>query len=99
MSMLWKGAVAVSLTVASLGAAVVPAQAQYYGYNNGWRDGRDYRSDRRWDRGRHWDNRRHWRGDNRRHYRQSYRGYRQHCWTEWRYSRYADRRVRVRICR
>ena len=109
MNLLWKGAAALSLAVAGLGAAV-PAQAQYHGGGHyGWRDGREGRWDnrrwdnRRWD-NRRWDDRRHWRGDrrdwrghhgyNRVHYR-----YRTRCWTEWRYDHYRDRDVRVRICR
>jgi hypothetical protein len=95
MTLFWKGAAALSLAVAGLGAAAVPAQAQYYGgYGSNYRDGW------RGDRGDRWDNRRGWR-DNRRGWRghQSYRGHRQRCWTEWRYSHYRDRRVRVRVCR
>lgn len=94
MNIVWKGAAMVSLAIAGISAAA-PAQAQYYG---GWRGDRDYRSDhRRWDNNRRWDDRRHWRGD-RRDWRGN-RGYRQRCWTEWRYDRYRDRDVRVRICR
>lgn len=99
MNILWKGAAALSLAITALGATAAPAQAQYYGdgYRDGYRDWRgDRDGDRRWDNRRHWrDDRRHWRGD-RRHY---YRGYRQRCWTEWRYDYYRDRDVRVRICR
>lgn len=99
MNILWKGAAALGLAITALGATVAPAQAQYYGdrYRDGYRDWRgDRDGDRRWDNRRHWrDDRRHWRGD-RRHY---YRGYRQRCWTEWRYDYYRDRDVRVRICR
>lgn len=101
MTILWKGAAALGLAITALGATAAPAQAQYYGYGSGyneWRGDRD--DDRRWDNRRHWrDDRRHWRGawrGDRRHY---YRGYRQRCWTEWRYDYYRDRDVRVRICR
>ncbi|WP_257540001.1 hypothetical protein [Sphingobium sp. CFD-1] len=94
MTLLWKGAAALGLAIASLGATSVPAQARDHSYRDGWRGDRDHR----------WNDRRHWRGDRRdwrrdRHYRANWRGYRQRCWTEWRYSYYADRRVRVRICR
>ncbi|MDO7836958.1 hypothetical protein Q4610_18070 [Sphingobium sp. HBC34] len=105
MNLFWKGAAALSLTVAGLGAATVPAQAQYYGGgHHGWRDGRDGRwDDRRWD-NRRWDDRRHWRGDRRdwrgyRGYNRAHYRYRTRCWTEWRYDYYRDRDVRVRICR
>lgn len=98
MNILWKGAAVLGLTFTALGAATVPAQAQYYRYD-GWGGDREWRhrdGDHRWEHRRHWrDDRRHWRGD-RRHY---YRGYRQRCWTEWRYDYYRDRDVRVRICR
>lgn len=97
MNILWRGAAALSLAIAGLGA-VAPAQAQHYG-RDGWRDGRDYRGDhRRWDNDRRWDGRRHWR-DDRRYHRSHHRGYRQRCWNEWRYDHYRDRRVKVRICR
>lgn len=95
MNIMWKGAVALSVAIASLGVAVVPAQAQYYaGDRDGWR-GADHRGDWRRD-DRRWDDRRHWRG-----YRGGYHrpAYRQRCWNEWRYNRYYDQRVRVRICR
>ena len=100
MTILWKGAAALGLAIAALGATAAPAQVQYYGY--GGRDGyREWRGDRDWDR--RWDNRRHWRGDDRRYWRgdrrHHYRHYRQRCWTEWRYDYYRDRDVRVRICR
>ena len=39
MTLFWKGAAALSLAIASLGAAATPAQAQYHG-GYGWRDGR-----------------------------------------------------------
>lgn len=99
MTIFWKGAAALSLTITALGAAAVPAHAQYYGYGDGHRD---WRSDRNWDRdrdgrwdGRRWrDHDRRWRDGRRDHYR-----YRQRCWTEWRYDHYRDRDVRVRICR
>lgn len=100
MNLFWKGAAALSLAITGLGAAAVPAQAQYYS-GNGWRGDRD----RHWDRGdrRRWDDRRHWRGGrdwrgHRGYYRSNYR-YRPRCWTEWRYDHYRDRDVRVRICR
>ncbi|WP_340264818.1 hypothetical protein [Sphingobium mellinum] len=100
MNILWKGAAALGLTITALGAAAVPAQAQYYGYGDGyrgeWRGHRDWDRDRdgRWDRRRwHDDDRRYWR-DGRDNYR-----YRQRCWTEWRYDYYRDRDVRIRICR
>lgn len=100
MNIFWKGAAALTLAVTGIGAAAVPAQAQYYG-GNGWRGDRDGR----WNNGRRWDDRRHWRGD-RRDWRgnRGWRGngryaYRQRCWTEWRYDYYRDRDVRVRICR
>lgn len=101
MNILWKGAVALGLTVASLSAAVAPAQAQYYGGGdrNGWRGddrGANWRrDDRRWD-DRRDNGRRDWRS-----YRGGYRhaGNHQRCWKEWRYSRYHDQRIRVRICR
>lgn len=99
MNILWKGAAAVSLAIASL-ATAVPAQAQYHGgYRDGWRGDRDRGWDnRRWDGrrdGRRWDGRRHWRGD-RGYYRTAYRP---RCWTQWRYDHYRDRNVRVRVCR
>ncbi len=102
MNIFWKGVAALSLAVAGL-SVTAPAQAQYYGHRDGWRSDRGDHG--RWNRERRWDNRRHWRGDDRRRwnqrygYRDNWRGYRQRCWTEWRYSRYEDRRVRVRICR
>ncbi|MEA3541195.1 MAG: hypothetical protein U9R77_03620 [Pseudomonadota bacterium] len=102
MTLFWKGAAALSLAIAGLGAAATPAQAQYHG-GYGWRDGREVRwdnrrwDDRRWDNGRRWDGRRHWRGQ-RDYYRPHYR-YRPRCWTEWRYDRWRHRDVRVRICR
>ena len=104
MRLFWKGAVVLSLAITGLGAAAVPAQAQYHD-RQGWRGDRDRHWDKRGDH-RRWDDRRYrrsdWRGDrrdwrgNRGHYRQSYRT---RCWNEWRYDRYRDRRVRVRICR
>lgn len=102
MNILWKGIAAVTLAVASLGAATVPAQAQYYGDRDGWRgdrDGRDWRRDNR-----RWDNRRHWRGHDRRYWNRGYARphryvYRQRCWTELQYRPYYDRTVRVRVCR
>ncbi|BBD99936.1 hypothetical protein SAMIE_1034370 [Sphingobium amiense] len=101
MNIFWKGAAAITLAVAGLGAAAVPAQAQYYG--GGWRDGRDARWDgrrdhRRWDDRRDWRHDRGWRG-NRHGWRNNRYAYRQRCWTEWRYDYYRDRDVRVRICR
>lgn len=99
MNILWKGAVALSLAIASLGVAVVPAQARDHRESN-WRgDDRrgDWRhDDRRWDDRRHWNNKRHWRGDRDGYNRQAYR---QRCWNEWTYSPYSHRRVRVRVCR
>jgi hypothetical protein len=94
MAIFWKGAAALALAVTGLGAAAVPAQAQYHG--SGWRDGREARWDGRRDH-RRWDDRRHWRHD--RGWRGSRYAYRQRCWTEWRYDRYRHRDVRVRICR
>ncbi|MEC3951269.1 hypothetical protein [Sphingobium sp. HWE2-09] len=104
MNIFWKGAAALSLALTGLGAAAVPAQAQYYGGQH-WRGDRDGRwdnrrgPDRRWD-NRRWDDRRHWRGD-RRHWRGDRGHYRNRprCWNEWRYDRYRHRDVRVRICR
>jgi 5-methylcytosine-specific restriction endonuclease McrA len=96
MNIIWKGAAALSLAVAGLTMAA-PAQAQYYGgHRDGWRGDRG----QNWH-GSRWDNRRHWRGDRRdwRDNRRNWRGYRQRCWTEWRYDYYRDRDVRVRICR
>lgn len=95
MNLFWKGAAALTLTVAGIGAAAVPAQAQYHG-GYGWRDGRDGRWDRRGDH-RRWNDRRHWRGD--RHWRGPRHAYRQRCWTQWRYDYYRHRDVRVRVCR
>lgn len=100
MKLFWKGAAVLSLAIAGIGATAVPAQAQYHG-GNGWRGDRDRHFDRRgdhrrWD-NRRWNDRRRWRGD-RRDWR-GHRGYRTRCWNEWRYDRYRDRRVRVRICR
>ncbi|HUD93749.1 hypothetical protein [Sphingobium sp.] len=99
MKFLWKSVAALTLAVAGLGAATVPAQA--LDNRHGWRGDRDGRWDGRRDR--RWDDRRHWRGDRRdwrghRGYDRRY-GYRQRCWNEWRYDHYRDRRVRVRICR
>lgn len=96
MKPFWKGAALLGLALTGVSATAVPAQAQHYG-------DRDGRRDSRWER-EHRDHRRDWRDDRRwrRHsaYRPYYGGYhRQRCWSEWRYSRYADRRVRVRICR
>lgn len=103
MKMIWKGAVALSIAIASLGAAVVPAQAQNYGsHRENWRGddrGRDWRdarrNDRRWD-DRRRDDRRNWR-DDRRDNRWS--GGRQYCQNEWVRSPYSGKRVRVRVCR
>lgn len=90
MTLFWKSAAALGLAIASIGATAAPAEAQSWRGRDGWRG--DHGS--RWDHGRRWDNRREWRGH------RGYRGgYRQRCWTEWRYSHYRDRRVRVRICR
>lgn len=101
MNLFWKGAAALSLAIAGLGAAAVPAQAQYYS-GQGWRG--DRVDDRRWNNNRRWDGRRQWRG-NRRDWR-GHRGYnrpgyrqRARCWNEWRYDRHRGRRVSVRICR
>lgn len=111
MKLIWKGAAALALTVAGLGAASVPAQAQHYGNGYGWRgdrwDNRGWDNRRRWEDRRRWE-RRHWRsnwrGDRGYHrgyrgYDRGYHGYRQRCWTEWAYNPYRDRNVRVRVCR
>ncbi len=91
MTLFWKGVAALGIAFAGLSATTAPVQAQSYGYHDGWRADRDHN----WRDRRDWrDDRRRWR-DDRRHYR----GYRKHCRTEWRYNRYSDRRVRVRICR
>ena len=89
-------------------ASTAPAQARtyvqvgigtgYYGdgyYRTGYRDGyRGYRGYDRWDRR---DYRRHHRYN--RHYRNDWRGYRDQCWTQWRYDPYYGRREKVRYCR
>ena len=98
MNILVKGATALSLAITAMGAAAVPAQAQYYGGYYGYGD-REWRNDRDWDR--RWDDRR-WRDHDRRYWRDGRRNhyrYRHRCWTEWRYDYYRDRDVRVRICR
>ncbi|MCI4591339.1 hypothetical protein MOK15_14720 [Sphingobium sp. BYY-5] len=105
MKFFWKSAAALALAVASLGAVTAPAQAQDRG-GHSWRGDRDRDgrwNDRRRD-NRRWDDRRHWRGDRRdwrghRGYDRPRYGYRQRCWTEWRYDHYRDRRVRARVCR
>lgn len=103
MNIFWKGAAVLGLTLTGIGATAVPAQAQYYGDRDGWRGDRDGGRDSRWERERRWEHRRDWRDERRwrRHsgYNPYYGGYRQRCWNEWRYDRYADRRVRIRICR
>lgn len=108
MKIIWKSAAALALTAATLGAAVVPAQA--HDGRHGWRGDRHDRwegrrwSERRWE-GRRWDDRRHWRGHRDWRDDQGWRGdgrryaYRQRCWTDWRYDYYRDRNVRVRVCR
>ena len=98
MNIFVKGAAALGMMVTVLGATAIPAQAQHRGghYGYGDRDWRGHRGDhRRWD-DRRWRerDRRHWRDGRRHHY-----SYRQRCWSEWRYDRYRDRNVRVRICR
>ena len=96
MNIFWKGAAVLSLTLTGLGAATVPAQAHY---DRGWRGERGHHwQQRRWQQ-RHWDNRRHWRDGRGYAYRSGYYNYRPRCWTEWRYDRWRDRDVRVRICR
>lgn len=72
------------------GIAATPALAHpdsYIGYHD-----RDYRRDRDW--------RRHDRYDryDRRWDRRSAYGYRQRCWTDWRYDRWRGRYA-VRVCR
>ena len=104
MNLFWKGAAVLGLALTGIGATAVPAQAQYYGGRDGWRGDRDGGRVSRWERERRWDHRRNWRDDRRwrGHGGGYYRGhasYRQRCWSEWCYDRYADRRVRVRICR
>lgn len=100
MTIFWKGAAALSLAITGMTMTAAPAQAHDRDYRAGWRDGhrdnwrgyRDYRSHRDWRR-----DRRDWR---RHHaYRNQWRDYRRHCWTEWRYSPYSHRDIRVRICR
>jgi hypothetical protein len=103
MSMKIKGVIAALLGIATLAGASAPAAAQDWGYRDHrggydrgdrYRDYRDYRDYRR-DRDR---DRRHWRSS----YRddRGWRGHhRQRCWSEWRYDRRYDERVRVRICR
>ena len=97
MKILWKGAAALCISLAALGASAAPAQAQYY--RDGYREWRgDGEGDRRWDDRRRWrEHRGYWR-DDRRHWRND-RRYRQRCWTEWRYDHYRDRNIRMRICR
>lgn len=69
-------------------------------------DRRDYRHDdrrQRWDRDRDGIPNRYDRYDNRRWGWNNSSGYRyrdaRRCWTEWRYDRWQDERVAVRICR
>ncbi|WP_022682047.1 hypothetical protein [Sphingobium bisphenolivorans] len=101
MNILWKGAAALGLAITAMSVSAAPAQAQYYGYGDGYRGDRYYDryDDRRWD-DRRWGDRRDWRDGRRwREHRGAWRGhYRQRCWTEWRYNHYRDRRVKVRIC-
>ncbi len=83
MKLMWKSVTAVLIAASSLTMA-----DRYY-------DGRWDRRDRRDWRRNHWrDDRRHWRGD-----RAYWRGDRRRCWNEWRYDRWRDRDVKVRICR
>lgn len=99
MNILWKGVTAVLIAGSAMMAASAPAQAR--DYRDGYRYGQNYRGDYyrgdRW-RGDRWDrhDRRDWRRD---HRRSNWRGDRRRCWNEWRYDRYRDRDVRVRICR
>lgn len=68
-----------------------------YDYRGDWRrDYRDYRRDYRSDRRYRYDNRRYgWNGwNNGYRYRKAPR-----CHNEWRWDRWRDRRVRVRVCR
>lgn len=90
-------------------APTAPAQARTsvtisyrdYDYRGDWRrDYRDYRRDHR----RHYRNDRRYRYDNRRYgWNDWNNGYRYRkaprCHTEWRWDRWRDRRVRVRVCR
>ena len=102
MKLMWKSVTAVLIAASSLTMAAAPAQAHDSDYR--WRgnggydryyDGRWDRRDRRDWRRNHWrDDRRHWRGD-----RAYWRGDRRRCWNEWRYDRWRDRDVKVRICR
>lgn len=100
-------ALAAALTIGG-GLAATPAEASsrvviHYGDGHGYRDAPRYRDrDRdgipnRYDR---YDNRRgDWRGQGFYHGpRHSYR-HASRCWTEWRYDRWQDRRVKVRVCR
>ena len=93
MNIFWKGVAAVLIAGSAMTATAVPAQAQYY-RDSGWHGDRHDR----WDRGDRYDRRRDWRRDNARYDRGHYRG-RERCWTERRYDRYRDRRVKVRVCR
>ena len=112
---LTKSIVTAALAVATLGVLPATAAEAQTSVSISYRDGYrgDYRGyDRRDDRRdyRRYDGRRgyayrdrdrdgvpnRWdRYDNRR----SWNGYRTRCHTEWRYDRWADRRVRVQVCR
>lgn len=94
---------ATSAAQARTSVSISYSNVDYRGYRD-WRDDRDWRRDgyRGWDRDRdgipnrydRYDDRRNWGWDGGYRYRDQRR-----CWTEWRYDRWRDERVRVRICR
>lgn len=67
------------------------------GYRGDYRDWRGSRH--RWDRDRDGIPNRYDRYDNRRHWGWNDGRRSRHCWSEWRYDRRRDDRVRVRVCR
>lgn len=99
------GAVLLVAATGLTGIAATPTVAQTtlsVQYRD-WDRRDNWRGDRRdWDRRdrRDWRDRRSWDRRDRRDYRRGYYGYaRQRCWTDWRYDRWAGRRVAVRVCR
>lgn len=95
------GALSATPALARTSVTISYRDVDYRDYRRDQR--RDWRSDRRDWRRDHRDWRRSWnRYDNRRNW-DRHNGYRyrdqRRCWTEWRYDRWRNDRVRVRICR
>jgi hypothetical protein len=90
---------ALAATPALADSRVVVHYGDGYGHSRDWRD-----APRTRDRDRDGIPNRYDRYDNRRgysHYEKPHYAYRAapRCWSEWRYDRWQDRRVKVRVCR